>query len=190
MAFKLLIDSNSMLVNLTNIIFFMTVQTAFFYYIASNQLDSVIQQKSRLATTYLKKDTEMRSIVEAYRSSDEFKALKEKAEKEEIERKERNIKLIKSYVGPPMIAASLGLTYTLLRLKRKNGLRLMASEKLALLYVVGAYTTEAAFFFGIVRKFEFVGDNFLLSQMYERTFRKTQEKMRSNKPMSELCGTA
>lgn len=166
-----------------NIGFFMVVQIAFFYIIASKQIDVIIESKADILHNYIQHSTKANENVQKYINSNEFKEKKQAAKLTQKERLRLNRKIIWLKLKPFLIFIfSIVLVSLLLIIlfsinqvqsklnisqSRVKNLTLSLSDKVLVLFVLGAFSTELLFFFGMVKKYEFIGDMEILNSLYK-----------------------
>jgi hypothetical protein len=158
-----------------NIGFFMIVQIAFFYFIASKQIDVIIQSKAGILNTYSSFSKNTRDFINNYLNSDEFKKKKKISNLTREERLRLNRKIIWYQLRPILIVifsiiliSLLFIIYYSLTSNKNEKLKFSTSDKILVLLVIGAFTTELLFFFGIVKKHEFIGDIEIFNSVYKR----------------------
>tara|TARA_Y100000589_G_C27166947_1_gene635157 strand:- start:1240 stop:1830 length:591 start_codon:yes stop_codon:yes gene_type:complete len=165
-----------------NIGFFMVVQIAFFYIIASKQIDVIIESKADIIKNYTLHSSKAHKSLQKYMNSDEFKKKKNTANLTKKERLRLNRKIIWIKLQPFLIFIfSIVLVSLLLiiifstksvqsKLKWNNmsDYTLSLSDKVLILFVLGAFSTELLFFFGMVNRYEFIGDMEILNLTYRK----------------------
>ena len=77
-----------------NIGFFMVVQIFFFYFIASKQIDVIVESKADIINKYSESSELVRNYIKSYLATDEFKRDKKNAAEIEEERMRLNRKII------------------------------------------------------------------------------------------------
>ncbi|VBB18000.1 hypothetical protein YASMINEVIRUS_463 [Yasminevirus sp. GU-2018] len=157
--------SSNMIVVFANIIFFMIVQTLFFKYVASKQFNIVLEDKADIVEQYLKHDSKANLIYKKFRESGDAKTLRELAEKQEAERESINTSNTMMWIGIPFIIGVLFLVFFVGRLYFKSEVW-DSVDTILLSFVVFAYATEILFYLGIVRKYQFYGDQSIYSNVY------------------------
>lgn len=154
------------IVILSNLLFFMLVQTAFFWYIASKQYENVLSSKLDTLKLLASKNSLFKRELDAVK--DEYMNKHEQKAKElEMKRAKLNRKLTWKYCGKlivitTMILFVLILTYFFIKGRPWNDV-----DTLNMIFVTLAYCTELFFFFFIVKKYEFVGDNYILTSVLQ-----------------------
>lgn len=162
------IDRNDLIIITVNVLFFMTVQTLFFAYVASKQYEDVLVSKLNYVNSFTSKFPEVRKNVLEFR--DRFVSEKKNiVELQESQRKLINWDLTKRYCGIPIAIGVLVLL--LLIFVYPKGREWSSIDSLGLYFVAGAYLTELFFFFYIVRKYEFAGDQYILGNIGKQAFR-------------------
>ena len=153
-SIKECIDRNDLIPVLSNVIFFVIVQTLFFKYVASKQYEVVLESKLDFIKTICNNDPYLKSKIYNFRDN-YLKENKDLVKKQEKIRNEKNIKLYYMYSGIPFVIM-------------KSTRKWNDVDTLSLLFVTLAYCTELFFFFFIVRKYEFVGDHYIISDIIDK----------------------
>ena len=158
----------NLIVIFANVMFFMIVQTLFFRYIASKQFNVVIRDKANIANEYLKYNKEASQQYELYKDSVEVKDIKKNAKKQFEERDDVNIDTTKTWIGIPFsIVIFLLLIFVGMIVFRKEH-TWDSIDSVLLSLVVLAYATEVVFYIGLVRQYQFYGDQEIYSNLYNR----------------------
>jgi hypothetical protein len=157
--------SSNMIVVFANIIFFILVQTLFFKYVASKQFNIVLEDKANIVEQYLKHDVKANKLYKKFKKSDDIKTLKDTAEHQEDVRESINLSSTMMWIGIPFIIGIMFLVFFIGRLYFKNEVW-DSVDTLLLSFVVFAYATEIMFYLGIVRKYQFYGDQSIYSNIY------------------------
>jgi hypothetical protein len=157
-----------------NIGFFMCVQIIFFYIIASKQIDVIIESKADIINNYVNHSQDTNDILKNYMSSPFFKEKQQHAISQEKLRLELNRKIIwiklKNFLIVIFTIVGISLVGSLIfKFKYWRDLfhidsnteddwTISLSDQILILFVLGAFSTELLFFFGLVDTYEFVGD--------------------------------
>jgi lipopolysaccharide export LptBFGC system permease protein LptF len=167
---------NDWIIILSNVIFFMVVQTLFFRYVASKQYESVLKNKLSLVQKLSDKDESLKEVLTKFK----VEYLAENNEKIGIQKRNRELannqletRYSWVYVAYAVIALLIVFTFT--------NQRWQPVHSLGLIMVVFAYITELYFFFFIVQKYEFVGDHYLYSKIYNKVTREDKLKFNAGK---------
>lgn len=169
MSLTNIFKSDNMIIILANIIFFMTIHTLFFRYIASNQFASVLRDKADIFEVYLKYDPELARKYKILKSSDSVKRIANLAHLEEMKRNKINFLSMLIWTGIPITLVSLiMLIFIVMLFREKNGsLPWDKSDTVLLSFVVFAYITEIISYYIIINKYQFYGDQELCSDIYQ-----------------------
>lgn len=162
---ELFISSN-MIVVFATIIFCMITQTLFFKYVASKQFNTVLEDKANIVEQYLKHDEESNTLYKKFKSSESAKILKNAASQEEDIREKINMSNTMMWIGIPVIIGILFIIFFLARLYLNNE-TWDTVDTMLLCIVVISYITEIMFYVGIVRPYQFYGDQSLYSNIYD-----------------------
>lgn len=164
--------SANMTITMCNIIFFMIVQTLFFKYVASKQFNIVLQNKMEIITELAKNNITVNNKINEYKKSLSVANMKKNAIKENKTREEKNSKLMFKEFGP-FIGTSITILAIFVGMMIYNALtsnnewhKWKSTDTAVLTLVVFAYTTELLFYFGIVRNYNFYGDQQLYNNLY------------------------
>mgnify|MGYP001174854305 CR=1 FL=1 len=158
-------DSNNMILTFSNIIFFIVVQTLFFYFIASKQFNIVLGDKVGIFNEYVSRNKPLKEQIRMFFASKDYENIKEGAKEEEEDREEYNQNLLKSWILPPLSIATTILLLFILKLFLYDE-PWSEVDTVGLFLVVTAYTTEILFYLGIVQQFKFYGDNQIFQKLY------------------------
>jgi hypothetical protein len=153
---------NNLIVVIVNVIFFMFVQTLFFNLVASQQYVNVLKSKVDILNIFSQKDPHIRTVLSAFKT-DYIKAHIESAKQQEALRKQHNDALAREHSYHYIALATVILVAVVLPMKSKEPWGPV--DTLNILIVLLAYSTELLFFFFIVRKYEFVGDHYIMSSL-------------------------
>lgn len=154
------------IVILSNVLFFMLVQTAFFWYIASKQYENVLSSKLDTLKLLASKNSTFKRKLDNFK--DEYISKHEQKAKElETERAKLNKKLTWKYCGKLIVVTTLVLFAIVISYFFVKGRPWNDVDTLNMIFVTLAYCTELFFFFFIVREYEFVGDNYILTSVLQ-----------------------
>jgi hypothetical protein len=154
------VGRNEWIIILTNVIFFMVVQTLFFKFIASKQYENVLENKLDMVKDFVKRNPKMRDNLKISKSENK-KKLDPIAKKQLKEREKLNRELTWLYCGIPIVITAVCMAYVLFVMKKTR--EWSTVDSLGVFYVIFAYSTEILFFFFMVKKYEFVGDQYIVS---------------------------
>jgi hypothetical protein len=152
---------NNMVVSTSNIAFYIAVQCLFFWFIASKQFNNVLRDKANIVAEYIKNDPLARDQYDRFRQSGKPSSVRELARAQAKQRSRDNMNLMGKWVGIPMILTLVFLVY--FAYKSSMG----PIDKALLGCVVGAYGTEILFYFGVIRMYQFYGDQQIYSNLYQ-----------------------
>jgi len=153
---------NNLIIVIVNVIFFMFVQTLFFNLVASQQYVNVLKSKVDILNILSQKDPHIRTLLSAFKT-DYIKTHIETAKKQEALRKEHNDALARQHSYHYIALATVVLVAIVLPMKSKENWGPV--DTLNLIIVLLAYSTELVFFFFVVRKYEFVGDHYIIATL-------------------------
>lgn len=159
------ITHNDWIIIFVNVIFFVVVQTLFFRFIASKQYENVLKQKVEILKIYADKfpseKKRIHKLIEKY-----LKENNELINQQYKTRNQKNLALEDLYCWNflKVIVALLVITMFL------NKQPWNPVYTLGLIFVVLGYTTEILFFFLIVKRYEFVGDHHISSELSKHLF--------------------
>ena len=158
--------SNNMITLLSNVIFYIVVQTLFFYFIGSKQFNNVLENKVDIVVSYAKKNIYLKEFIKEYISNENAKKLEKEAKKQKKKREKYNRSLIFKWIGIPLLICIVVLLINIFKLFIL-GESWGRSDNIILLLVIFAYSTELCFFFGIVKQYEFYGDHKIYRSFFE-----------------------
>lgn len=154
------IPLNDWVIIYVNVIFFIIVQTFFFRYIASKQYEDVLKQKIEIIKLYSEKFPTEKEKIDKY-VKDYLKTNKNKIQDQHNKRSEKNVILENTYCWN-FLKVTIVLLLLTLYISKEQWTSL---HTFGLILVVLGYTTELLFFYLIVRKYEFVGDHKITSEI-------------------------
>jgi hypothetical protein len=171
-----------------NVGFFMVVQILFFYIIASKQIDVIIESKSDIINKFIEHSNETNDNIKKYLNSNTYKDKYNKGTLTEKERLRLNRKIIWLKLKPFLITVFTIITLSFItliffsvpKIQRKfnispniiDNYTLSLSDKVLIMFVLGAFSTELLFFFGMVKNYEFVGDFEVIKIIYNQFTKK------------------
>lgn len=154
------IEPNDWLIVFCNVIFFMVVQTYFFRLVASKQYETVLEKKLGLIQALIDENPIAREQVNKY-TQEYIEKHKDTIQEQKKKRERVNEVLEKkhtwNYIMYAILALLLAWTF--------SNQKWTKVHTLGLVFVVFAYTTELMFFYGIVQRYEFVGDHKLINRL-------------------------
>jgi hypothetical protein len=160
-------EPRNMIIVLVNIIFFMVVQTLFFEFEASKQFNFVLEDKAKIAQTYLQYDKNTAVKYQQFKTSEDAKNIESVAKKQEKQRKDENTKLIINWLGIPIFVATFLLIVFIVMQNYKSDHKWGKVDAVLLISVILlGYVPEILFFFGVVHKYKFYGDCEIYGNLY------------------------
>ena len=184
LSIKSLLKNHTPLILITflNVAFFMIVQILFYYFIVSKQIDEIVISKVGIINTYIKYSKFVNNKIKEFKNSNDYKIKEKQAENTEIKRLSINRNIIWMKLKNFLIIVLSIIIFCIIILtifsfsyiqkkfnlnsKEASKITLSLSDKILILFVLGAFTTELLFFFGMVNRYEFVGDHEISSVLY------------------------
>lgn len=186
-----------LLVTFLNIEFFMVVQIFFFYFIASKQIDVIIESKADIINKFSESSNILKCKINSYLNSDEFKKNKNYSDEINKKRMKLNLDIIVKrklvwliIIGIFIfISFSVAISGTIISRVNKNDDKYVywksqgfsKSDLILILFVICAFTTEIAFFFLMVKKYEFIGDMEIINFLYKNVSKILNKKIEEEK---------
>jgi hypothetical protein len=167
---------SNMVIIFSNILFFITVQTLFFKFIASKLFEIVLEDKVDILNEYVKYDEQQKEKIKVYMEKEETKELVKKGSEQEKKRDKLNNKLIMKWIGIPFVIVIIIFIASVARLKLQGKYWNKIHTGLLLL-VVSAYLTELFVFFGIVKQYQFYGDQQIYSTLYNNLYNESKSEL-------------
>lgn len=179
---KFFTNPSNVFIVLLNALFFMIVQTLFFYFIASNQIDDIIVSKVELINKYAEYDGNLNNYLKEYINSDEFKQKRERVKLLNDERQSKNRKILLNKVILPFIIPIFIIfliygifIFTSYETNKKwfgnnineDDFSFNIADKILIFFVIFAFLTELIIFFGVIRQHEFIGDFVSINDIYK-----------------------
>lgn len=158
----------NLIITLSNMFTFMTVQILFFYFIATNLFPKLILSKTSALKEYNQYDSNTRKVFQDFKNSNEFKRLERiKGNQEEL-RNYLNIQLIMNKLIPIVMVILFFILANIIRLQLDTTQHFAFVDGFLLFLVLFAFTTEVIYFFFIVEQYYFVGDIELIKKFYDK----------------------
>lgn len=151
-------SSNNMVVNISNVICFITIQTLFFYFIASKQFNKLLIDKTEIVSSYITHNPDLRSTAKHYFGGPEWKDIVDKGHQQSTRRTNANLELIQQKIVP-LVLVALGVLGCFVYKLVHNNEPWTHIDTILLTLVLGAFTTEFLFFIGIVSQYQHYGDH-------------------------------
>lgn len=161
-----MIKLTSAILILANVLVFIIFQVTFFYFIGSEQLNTLIGEKVDIVNEYLKYNPDYKSTLKDYIESNEVQSLVSKAQEEKEERNRKNLNHILLWIGIP-VSVLLILLFLCVILLKVFKVEWTAVDNVGLTLIVTAYATELAIYFGVIKKYEFLGDQTLYYYIFD-----------------------
>jgi len=166
--FKILptLGYSNIILMLTNIIFFMIVQTLFFIFIAAKQYDVILKEKIDFLNVF-------NDNLEEYKFINIIKTIignryDKIAKTQEQQRTKTNMKLFIKYILPFMaVIFSILIIYVILIIRNKNNSNDWKPYHYFILgTILFAFSTELLYFFFIVKRYVVFGDSEMLYKVF------------------------
>lgn len=156
---------NQVILIFVNVLVFIVIQTFFFYFVGSQQLNDIIVNKMGIIKSFIKYDNSYKNKVKNYVKSKPIQDILKKADEEKKTRASQNIEIIKQWIGPVLIAVlSILILAIIILIATKS--KWTGVDNVAISLVFTAYLTEIFIFFGIIKQYEFLGDNTIYRFIY------------------------
>lgn len=180
-------ESANMIIVFANVIFFMIVQTLFFEYVASKQFNIVLEDKANIVGEYLKNDPNANEKYRRFKNSDKASQIQTTAKKQEDKRAKENMENTMLWIGIPVLIAVAFLVFFIIKLIFKKEVW-DTTDSVLLSFVVFAYMIEVLFYLGIVKQYQFYGDQSIYTKLYHTVNDKIQKEPITNqgKQMEKL----
>jgi hypothetical protein len=163
---KEMFQPSNMIIILANVFVYMLIQTLFFYFIASKQFNNLLINKVDIVNDYISVDKNANNNMRQFLQTPNVTVIQEKAKSQNNECKTINIKNIIKYIGLPFIITIICLCYfiyALIKYKKE----FTSADKFALFLILAVYAIDLLFFFLVIKKYEFVGDEYLYYNLYK-----------------------
>lgn len=157
----------NLIITLSNMFTFMTVQILFFYFVATKLFSNLIQSKAVIIKKYNEFDSNTKEIFQDFKNSPEYEKLKRITKNQEELRTYLNIQLILKKLIPIVmfIFFLILINIIVIRLNNEN---FVFVDWILLFLVIFAFTTELIYFFFIVQQYYFAGDIELIKRLYDK----------------------
>lgn len=160
----------------SNVLFFIVVQTIFYKYVASKQIDILVTEKTGILNEFLKNTPFARKDIHTFITSEEATKIRTQSQKDKEHREELNRIVMLKWIGIPFGACILFLIMSVI-VQINLGSSWTSSDTFLLIMIVSAYATELVIYFGIMKQYEFIGDNQLYYLIYKKVKNKLENKL-------------
>ncbi len=159
--------TQDLIIIFSNVISFMTLQTCFFWYVASFKIENIIDSKSKFIKDILYIFPETFVLLNNYTQSDMFLELKKEAESDKYRRDEYNTELLITWMIPPFIGMLLLLIGCIIEcyIHKKKFDR---TDKIILSMVLMSVFTEVIFYFVVIFRSEILADMEILKIILDK----------------------
>jgi hypothetical protein len=162
-------------------------QTVFFYLVGSQQLGKIVENKVDIVNEYLRLNNDHKHEIKKLINTNNIQNMLNKANEEEKERNLKNIEVIKNWIGPPLIII-LTLIFICIIILSVSTNQWTGVDSVGLTLVITAYVTEIIIFLGIIKRYEFLGDqplyyfvyNLLKKQVKNMSEKEDKQKNKNN----------
>lgn len=151
---------NDLIPIFVNVMFFMIIQTIFFLYVASKQLENVLIDK----INFVKILSDNNPLVKSYITEIKKQYLQKDFTDIILKRNTYNNEILIIYCGIPIIVVSI---LFLIAVFMKSNQQWSKVDTLSLFFVTLAYITELFLFFCVITQYVFIGD---MNLIYNFTF--------------------
>lgn len=148
-----------------NVMFFMSIQTIFFLYVASKQFENVLKDKINFIKILSENNQYVYDYIQILKNNyvngkDYTNVI--------LQRQKYNNQILVIYCGIPMIVISSILIYILFFMKSQK--KWNSVDTLSLFFVTLAYLTELFLFFCVISQYVFIGDQYLIYNFILKLF--------------------
>ena len=151
-------SSNNMVINISNVICFITIQTLFFYFVASKQFNKLLIDKTEVVSSYIAHNPDLQNAAKQYFGGPEWKDIVDQGRKQSKARTTANLSLIQQKIVP-LVLVAMGVLGCFGYKLFHNNEPWSRIDTILLTLVLGAFTTEFLFFIGIVSQYQHYGDH-------------------------------
>ena len=162
----------NVIIILSTVFVFILIQTLFFHFIASKQFNEVLKDKVEILNIYKSAEPQTAELIKNTLESESTKETIRIGKEQEIIRTNENINLILIHIGMLMgglVLLICAIAIKMFRQKGKDGSWFSFSKTDLILtsLILTGYTTELAFFFGVIRQYKFYGDHNIIYGIYK-----------------------
>ncbi len=154
---KYIPKTEHLIIIFSNVISFMTLQTCFFWYVASFKIENIIDNKSKFVRDILYTFPETLILLDNYTRSDSFLELKQNATDHRNKRYEYNINLLVEWMTPPFACMILLLVGCIIECYVHHK-KFDKTDKIILSMVLVSVFTEVIFYFVVIFRSEILAD--------------------------------
>lgn len=152
--FSTLFDPLYLLFIFTNALAFAIIQTVFFWFVISKQVENTIDKTVDKISDFAE-FPEMSLISELYlKNLDSDTGMIDLAKEQQEKREKKNWKLLQTFIFP-VIGTLFGLVLICLMSMMVKGERFSSVDLVLLFMIVGAFSTEFVFYFSVIQPMEY-----------------------------------
>lgn len=152
---------------LSNVLFFMLMQTLFFIFIASSQYNEALKSKISFITDLSNYDDNVKKSVNELKDYAD-KNFKETAQKDYKIRMNKNNKLLMIYCYIPITITTIILLMLIFIFRSKKKWSIVDTYNILLILL--SYLTELYFFFFVIKKYELIGDHTIIYNFLKKIY--------------------
>lgn len=160
------INPANLLILFANLLAFVLLQTTFFWFVASRNVEAVLEDKSEYITELMSKRGITLEMLRDYLNSDDAtQKMPEVAKSMRAEREAENFELLKTYILPVVIALGSALLLVFLALIVR-GQPLTSIDLFLLFLVLGAFSTELYFYLTVTSQLIHLSDTRIVYELF------------------------
>ncbi len=163
---KEVFDPINTLIILLTILFFMTIEILFFWYIVSKEIEKIIQDKSNIISTFAKENKDFKEYIEKYMQDNESN-LKNSSEYQYKIRSEENYKLFYDKFSIPICVI---ITCIIINIIYLIHIRRVPTKIELLLFglIIFSFITEFIFYFVVIKEWKYISDNKIYNILFSK----------------------
>ena len=162
----------NVIIILSTVFIFILIQTLFFHFIASKQFNEVLKDKVNILNIYKSVEPDTAKMLKHELESESTKEIIRLGKEQEVIRTNENINLILKEIGVIMLIILAMIIYIGYNMYKKKGEKgwfsFTKTDLLLTSLILTGYTTELAFFFGVIRQYKFYGDHNIIYVIYKK----------------------
>lgn len=169
-----LIDPSNLFIVVANVLAYIILQTLFFWFIASNSVNYVLEDKAALVHTFFSQRDSTKRMMESYLDNPvNTDYLPTIAARQKSDRDSQNWELVKTYIMPIAVVLLVALVVIrgVMYFRKQPFTRI---DMFLLFLVLGAFTTELYFFLTVSSQLTYIGDGEITWTLYSALKRVAQ----------------
>ncbi len=157
----------NLIVVFANVLSFVLLETLFFWFVASNAIGAVVQDKATVVAYFAgQKRSTREALISELENEYNTQTIPSVAAKQLRQREEQNFHLVLTHIAPVAVTMVIMIIVLYMAMKWK-GKPFTRIDTFLLGMVLFAFSTEIYFYITVTSQIVYVGDNELMAEVYK-----------------------